>query len=97
MPADVALARQWLRNGTPISGATGASYTTVVDDVGTVLTLRVTATKPGYAPLERTSNPTSAVAAGTITNPVAPTIDDTLPDAGTGADGRTPGPGVRPT
>lgn len=39
-------ARQWLRNGTAISGATGASYTLVSADAGANITLRVTATNP---------------------------------------------------
>ncbi len=74
------LARQWLRDGTPISGATGASYTTVVDDVGTALSLRVTATKPGYTQLVQTSAATSAVVdpnAPAVENTVAPSISGT--------------------
>lgn len=37
-------ARQWLRNGTAISGATGTSYSLVDADMGANITLRVTAT-----------------------------------------------------
>ena len=65
-PGDVVLARQWLRDGTPIVGATGGTYTTVVDDVGKAISLRVTATKPGYDELIRTST-ASADVVGTIT------------------------------
>lgn len=36
--------RQWLRNGTAISGATGANYTLVSADAGATISLRVTAT-----------------------------------------------------
>lgn len=36
--------RQWLRNGTDISGATGANYTLVSADAGATISLRVTAT-----------------------------------------------------
>lgn len=36
--------RQWLRNGTPISGATGATYVLVEADKGTTITGSVTAT-----------------------------------------------------
>lgn len=40
---------QWRRDGVPIDGATGSSYTLVPDDAGTQLTLAVTAHKSGYA------------------------------------------------
>lgn len=36
--------RQWLRNGTAISGATGANYTLVSADAGATISLRITAT-----------------------------------------------------
>lgn len=36
--------RQWLRNGTSISGATGATYELVEDDGGKNISVRVTAT-----------------------------------------------------
>jgi hypothetical protein len=39
------LAYQWLRNGSPISGATGASYRAGAGDVGRVLGVRVTANR----------------------------------------------------
>jgi len=39
---------QWLRNGTTISGATSASYTATVSDVGRYLSLRVTRVQFGY-------------------------------------------------
>lgn len=38
-----AIAYQWLRNGTPIGGATGASYTTTGADAGTVVQCQVEA------------------------------------------------------
>ena len=38
------ITRQWLRNGLPISGATGFNYTTVNDDDGTAITCEETAT-----------------------------------------------------
>lgn len=40
---------QWLRDGTPIAGATGNSYTLVADDAGHAVTARVTAQRPDYA------------------------------------------------
>jgi alpha-L-rhamnosidase len=53
---------QWLRNGTPIAGATGATYQPVAADVGTVLGVRVTASKAGRPPGVATSATTAAVA-----------------------------------
>ncbi|MEI5676519.1 MULTISPECIES: glycosyl hydrolase [unclassified Nocardioides] len=48
--AGVGFAYQWLRGGTPIAGATGASYRVVTADAGRALAVRVTATKAGYGP-----------------------------------------------
>ncbi|UMG94500.1 NEW3 domain-containing protein [Nocardioides sp. TF02-7] len=52
---------QWLRNGTPIGGATGASYRPVKADLGKRLSVRVTATKAGLEPGEATSAATAPV------------------------------------
>lgn len=40
-------ARAWLRDGTPISGATGGTYTPVFEDIDADLAFRVTATNAG--------------------------------------------------
>ena len=40
-------ARAWLRNGSPIAGATGAVYALVGADEGTLISVNVTATGPG--------------------------------------------------
>jgi hypothetical protein len=47
-PADALPSYAWLRNGAAITGATGPSYTPVVEDVGTQLGVRVTHTRAGY-------------------------------------------------
>jgi len=39
---------QWLRNGSPVTGASGAAYVPSAADVGALLSVRVTATQPGY-------------------------------------------------
>jgi hypothetical protein len=45
------LARQWTRNGKPIAGARGSSYTLMAADVGARIALSVTGTRPGSSPL----------------------------------------------
>jgi hypothetical protein len=47
---------QWLRNGSPISNATGGAYLLTPADATKSLTVRVTATIPGYAPGHATSS-----------------------------------------
>ena len=47
--------RQWLRNGVPIAGASGTTYTVSSRDVGKVVSVRVTASSPGAAPVYATS------------------------------------------
>lgn len=60
-------AYQWLREGQPVAGATGASYEVVPGDVGRALSVRVTATTP--------SNP--ATPAGTaVSAPVIGLLGD---------------------
>ncbi|CAL4860108.1 peptidoglycan DD-metalloendopeptidase family protein [Microbacterium sp. MM2322] len=54
-PAPVATAYQWLRGSAAITGATGAKYTTTAADAGATVSVRITVTKSGYAPLVRTS------------------------------------------
>ena len=40
-PADASLGYQWYRGSTEISGATSAAYTTVADDIGKILTVKI--------------------------------------------------------
>ncbi|MDQ1083948.1 MULTISPECIES: hypothetical protein [Microbacterium] len=74
-PAPVTYTYQWLRSGSPISGATGASYTPVAADAGTALSVTVTGTKSGYTTKSATSA-TKTVAKGTLTG-ATPTISGT--------------------
>ncbi|MFE7845406.1 S8 family serine peptidase [Microbacterium sp. NPDC057407] len=46
-PSKVTFAYQWLRDGSPISGATKSTYKVAKADLGTKLTVRVTATQAG--------------------------------------------------
>ena len=59
----------WLRNGTPIGGATSSSYTTGAADAGLCITSKVTATN-SYGPSPKTS---SNSACYVNHNPAAPT------------------------
>ena len=70
------LSYQWYRSGSTISGATAATYRLGASDVGTRITVRVTATKPGYLTLMKTSSPTAAVASGTLRG-TAPKVSGT--------------------
>ncbi|MFT4187665.1 MAG: S-layer homology domain-containing protein [Aeromicrobium sp.] len=63
-PSPDTLSRQWLRDGTPISGATGTTYVVTTADVDTFLSVRVTATKAGYNDTSRTSAQTAEVVYG---------------------------------
>ncbi len=56
------IARQWLANGAAISGATGATYTPVVGDIGKVISLRNTGSND-YGSEVSVSAPTTAVIA----------------------------------
>jgi enterochelin esterase-like enzyme len=71
---------QWLRDGTPIEGATASSYRLVEADRGAAISLAVTGRKPGYTAQTRSSN---SVTAGALATTPEPTI------AGTPAVGRT--------
>jgi lysophospholipase L1-like esterase len=55
-PTPVIFAYQWLRDDAPIDGATQASYTLSDQDTGSLLQVRVTGTKPGYAAETTTSD-----------------------------------------
>jgi hypothetical protein len=67
---------QWLANGRPVSGATGASYTIPASLAGTKLSVTVTAHKAGYSNAAGTS-PAYTVAKGTFTVPVRPKLSGT--------------------
>ncbi|WP_134742119.1 M1 family aminopeptidase [Nocardioides sp. 503] len=74
--SDTVLTYQWQRNGVAIAGRTAATYAVVAADRGTRLSVVVTGTKPGYAPVSRVS-PAPLVAAGTQTRAPKPRITGT--------------------
>ncbi|MEC9051464.1 MAG: Ig-like domain-containing protein, partial [Actinomycetota bacterium] len=63
--SDLTFARQWLRDGSPVDGATGESYTPGSGDVGSQITFRVTVSRAGADDVVATSDPV------TVYRPVA--------------------------
>lgn len=60
-PAGLTFTRQWLRNGTPIPGATGLNYRLTAKDAQKRIQLAVTASRPDAGPVTATSQPTPLV------------------------------------
>jgi surface antigen len=73
-PAPVTTTIQWMRDGAPIAGATGASYTLTAADLGKSLRVDVTGTKASYSSARASSAATPAVTARQLTNTVPPTL-----------------------
>lgn len=78
-------ARQWLRNGVAISGATGSTYVLVSADIGTTITFRVTASNTGG------SASATSLGAGPVSGFALPTLSTAKYDG----DSRTQGMGSR--
>jgi surface antigen len=53
-PADATVAYQWLREGVPVAGATGATYALTSADLGANMSVEITRTRPNYADLVET-------------------------------------------
>jgi large repetitive protein len=66
---------QWLRNGNPISGATGYRYRLATADAARLISVRVTATRDGHEPGSATSN---AVRIAKLDSATATTLASTL-------------------
>ncbi|ANH38010.1 hypothetical protein I601_1577 [Nocardioides dokdonensis FR1436] len=58
---------QWLRDGTVLSGVTGATYAVTAADLGRALAMRVTATRTAYAPGVFTTSAVTVPKAATST------------------------------
>ncbi|WEK12541.1 MAG: hypothetical protein P0Y48_08625 [Candidatus Microbacterium phytovorans] len=67
--AGTSLRYQWSVDGAPIEGATGTSYTVRHADADKTITVAVSGTKYGYAPVTATSAPTSPVGYGILHAP----------------------------
>ncbi len=62
-PSDAELTRSWLRDGTPIAGATGATYKLTTADAGRRISVRVDAARDGWGdalPVSKTVNVAAA-------------------------------------
>lgn len=57
---------QWLKNGLAISGANSSTYVVSSADIGSVFSVSVTGTAPGYSSVTRTSLTTQVVVSATI-------------------------------
>lgn len=73
-PSPATYTYQWLVNGKPVSGATGATYVLGPAKVGKQISVEVSATKIGYAVADATSPATAAVAPGELAPDEKPAI-----------------------
>ena len=76
-PAETSFAYQWTRNGTPIDGATLATYVTVLDDIGYPIRVAVTGSADGFDPDSATSSNAITPALNTFVTTTNPTISGT--------------------
>jgi len=76
-PTGTTYAYRWYAGGVAISGATSRTFTPGAAQRGTAITVRVTASRTGYASASKTSAPTSAVRTGILTA-ATPTISGTV-------------------
>lgn len=75
--ADVTFTYQWFAAGTPIAGATSATFTPGGAEVGAAITVAVTGSKTAYLPSTTTSAATASVEPGVFTDTPVPTITGT--------------------
>jgi surface antigen len=76
-PTPAALTYQWIVAGADIAGATKATFKPRAQDVGKSVSVRIRATKSGYAPVYVTSVPTAALAPAPVSVSAAPQVTGT--------------------
>ncbi len=69
-PSDTTFVYQWNRDGSPIPGATNATYVPVNDDAGHTLSVTITGDRYHFNDVTVTSASTKVVTGGTLTAPV---------------------------
>ncbi|MBU2111824.1 MAG: hypothetical protein KKE65_09210, partial [Actinobacteria bacterium] len=72
--SDLTFDRQWMKDGSPIPGETGSTYTPVEADLGHELTFQVIASRPDADPVVATSDPVTVTDERAATNDVRPSI-----------------------
>ena len=72
--SDLTFDRQWLKDGSPIPGEIGSTYTPVEADLGRELTFQVVAGRPDADPVVATSDPVTVTDERAATNDVRPSI-----------------------
>ncbi|MBZ5737546.1 M1 family aminopeptidase [Nocardioides mangrovi] len=75
-PDGPSLAYQWFIDGTPVAGATSATWTPGIDVVGSPVTVTVTGTQSGFLPTSATSTATAVGVRASLTTGT-PTISGT--------------------
>jgi hypothetical protein len=66
-PGTVAFTYQWNRGDEPIEGATSSTYTATGEDAGEKITVSVTGSEEGFAPVTKPSAATKTVASAVLT------------------------------
>lgn len=85
LPAAASFTYQWLRDGSPVAGASSARYTVQEADLDAALSVTITGARAGYAPVSRTSEPSQPVQAEVqlaLTATPTPLVSDTTPVVG---------------
>ena len=68
---------QWLVDGAPVAGATGDSYTPSAADLRKQVSVQISLSEPGYAPVTEVSAATSEVVPGTFRSTSEPAVTGT--------------------
>lgn len=76
-PLDVTPQYAWLRDGTPIAGATDSSYRLVSADAGREISVRVTVSKPDWVDTSAVSDPVLVASPPAVSNAIKPRITGT--------------------
>lgn len=76
-PSQISYSHQWFRDGVAIAGATNGTYALTVADLARAISVRVTAAKPGYTSIAKTTAKTPAIGPGAMRATTLPAITGT--------------------